>query len=59
MVTLKYTQQTKLKRKINGKERISNASAPPPVPNAINFNAFYPSAVPARNYRHLFSANQS
>jgi len=59
IVTLKYKQQKKLTRKINTKERISNASALPPVPNAINFNVFYPSAVAARNYRHLFSANQS
>jgi len=59
MVTLKYKQQKKMARKINGKERISKASAPPPVPNAINFNVFDPSAVAARNYRHLLSVNQS
>jgi len=59
MVTLKCKQQKKLARRINDKERISNASAPPPVPIAINFNVFDPFVVAARNNRHLFSVHRS
>lgn len=42
MVTLKYKQH----KKANDKERISNANAPRPVPNVINFDPF---VVTARN----------
>ena len=59
MAALKYKATENLRRRNNDKEIMSNASAPPAVPNAIYFNVFDPSVVTARNYRHFFSVCQS